>query len=381
MQKQIDELSSDVSKFEKEKKSNQKVLSKKEDLIADYETQIQELKKENEQWKLKISSLNAEIKQFKSNESNYTNENKELKEEIEDNKKEISEKTKEIDSLKDNLNLKEKELEQLIKEISNLEKEKDTIKKTQSKIEVKKEEKTKNPIISPSTYDVVKCTSMKELQWYLLRTKSKDEDTATFDDYLWYPITSKTEFNKFDNLPLSSSIEYQKEIESLQQDQLELIDKLAKKEREYNKLNLQTVKLINRKKTDEPGQDKLLDVIDKLKEDNKYLQNALQNAKYTNVNGLSFINEEHNNSDFIDEKNFDDILTELSKNKNYAPTIVNYPKYNTRLIKAQFEKLLTEISISQNAKATLANILKTLSLSEDEIYQLISKYRGPISLK
>ena len=290
--------------------------------------------------------------------------------------------TKEINSLKENINSKEKEIEQLTKEISNLEKEKDSIIKTQSKIEVKKEEKIKKDItISPSTYDVVKCSSMKDLQWYLLRTKSKDEDTATFDDYIWYPITSKTEFNKFDNLPLSSSIEYQKEIESLQQDQLELIDKLAKKEREYNKLNLQTVKLINRKKTDEPGQDKLLDVIDKLKEDNKYLQNALQNAKYTNVNGLSFINEEHNNSDFIDEKNLDDILTELSKNQNYAPTIVNYPKYNTRVIKAQFEKLLSEISISQNAKATLANILKNLSLSEDEIYQLISKYRGPISLK
>ena len=290
--------------------------------------------------------------------------------------------TKEIELLKEKIKSKEKEIEKLTKEISNLEKEKDSIIKTQTKIEVKKEEKTKKDItISPSTYDVVKCSSMKDLQWYLLRTKSKDEDTATFDDYIWYPITSKTEFNKFDNLPLSSSIEYQKEIESLQQDQLELIDKLAKKEREYNKLNLQTVKLINRKKTDEPGQDKLLDVIDKLKEDNKYLQNALQNAKYTNVNGLSFINEEHNNSDFIDEKNLDDILTELSKNQNYTPTIVNYPKYNTRVIKAQFEKLLSEISISQNAKATLANILKNLSLSEDEIYQLISKYRGPISLK
>lgn len=152
---------------------------------------------------------------------------------------------------------------------------------------------------------------------------------------------------------------------------------MLKKEREYNRLNLQTVKLINKQKIGDPGQERLQDVVDRLKEEIKYLQSALQEAKKNNV-VLSFINDEQD--DFGDENNINEILAELSKNKNYSNTVNFCPKLNTKLIKNQFEKLFTEITISQNAKITLSNILKQLTLSEDEIHLLISKYRGPITL-
>ena len=391
--KDIENLNSEITKLEKEKKSTQKAIIKKDDIISDYELQIKELKQENEQFEINQNSLKSDIKQ--------------LKDEIKKNTKIMSEMTIELEKTRNLLASKEKEIStsnETITEIkTELERTKEEYKKIKGELKRSKKDldsnnnisnNNKKPIIednlkiiqdvlvSPKTHQVLKCVTYKDHSWYLFKVKEQTQNPnnssdSTIEDYFWKPLLVKGEFDHFDNLPFSTSIEHQKEIESLQQDQLELIDKLAKKEREYNRLNLQTVKLINKQKIGDPGQERLQDVVDRLKEEIKYLQSALQEAKKNNV-ALSFINDEQD--DFGDENNINEILAELSKNKNYSNTVNFCPKLNTKLIKNQFEKLFTEITISQNAKITLSNILKQLTLSEDEIHFLISKYRGPISL-
>ena len=98
-----------------------------------------------------------------------------------------------------------------------------------------------------------------------------------------------------------------------------LENKYKKREKEYNLLNINYSKLVYRNKNDKI--DKLLETIDRLKNENRYLNKRLSSySSKNNFIGLSFIEENDNNS-FIGDKCLEDILDELD---NYDMDENNY---------------------------------------------------------
>ena len=87
-------------------------------------------------------------------------------------------------------------------------------------------------------------------------------------------------------------------------------EKLEKKEKDFNRINMTYARLLNKNKKPENNIDKLLDEIDKLKKENKKLRAE------RNFIGLSFIADDLEGSQFIDDKCFGDILNGLDKNTN-----------------------------------------------------------------
>ena len=161
--------------------------------------------------------------------------------------------------------------------------------------------------------------------------------------------------------------------------------------------------------------------------------------KYSNQNnfiGVSFIAEDENDSHYLDDKCFEDILDELdsrtNKNNNnynlyqsqrnshkninnpyinknqfnekekyfYSSASKFYPSsykninnqaeinnnykinnnYLLKNLKDSFNILLGQIEPSQNAKITIASILKLLGYSESEILRTVGNYRGVIAM-
>ena len=104
-------------------------------------------------------------------------------------------------------------------------------------------------------------------------------------------------------------MELQKQIENLEEKKKDLEDKLLKKESDYNRLSMNYAKLFNRKKNDNRDPDKLKSEIDKLKKENKILTNKINKYKEEgNVIGISFIEDDVEGPQFIDELNFDLLL-------------------------------------------------------------------------
>ena len=322
-----------------------------------------------------------------------------MKDECDAKEKEIQLQDTELCELRREIEEAKTEINKLTEDCDKLKNEAQTTTKEEDKEKDKEKDKEiQLPPLTPENYKIEKCAQFKKLKWYLLRilnpiNKDNNNDSSSstsnngeYDKFIWKPVLSKRLFKGFESPPLNTSAELRKEIESLQDYQSELLDKLAKKESEYNRLNLQTVKLINKKKGDTNTiQEKL---IERLREDNKNLQVALQdiqngnNILGTNY-GISLIHEELNDSEFLDEEHFDDILSEMTKNLSTAnsknQTLIQN-RSNLSQLKYYFDKLLAEITLSQNAKSILSNILRQISFTDDEIYQIIGKKGGVISL-
>ena len=115
----------------------------------------------------------------------------------------------------------------------------------------------------------------------------------------------------------NDSIDKDKRIEELEKNIKNLEDKLDKKEKDFNRINMTYAKLFNRKKNPENNIDKLLDEIDSLKKENKNLNININKLKSEhNFIGLSFIADDLEGSQFIDDKCFGEILNGLEKNNN-----------------------------------------------------------------
>ena len=103
-----------------------------------------------------------------------------------------------------------------------------------------------------------------------------------------------------------------KEIENEIKD---LKDKLSKKEEDYNRVNINYAKLLKKSKNPENDQEKLIQTINNLKIENKKLYKSLMKSKSEkNIIGISFIEDDLDNSFFIDDFCFDNVLDELNKN-------------------------------------------------------------------
>ena len=170
---------------------------------------------------------------------------------------------------------------------------------------------------------------------------------------------------------------------------------------------------MNQKNKNYEEQDKLIEMIDKLKKENSNLNNIivkLRTEKNDDV-GLSFIDNDLEGSKFLDDKCFEEILTSLDKNNVDKKTEINMSNTNQKNniniskdkkneikdksnvqinkgkdslfnlhLKDSINLLINQTSMNQNAKSTLSSILIQLGCSDEDIYKLMGNYRGTISI-
>ena len=202
--------------------------------------------------------------------------------------------------------------------------------------------------INPDNYKIVKQFKLNNLKWFLLKKIKKNilpetegiqplyrryqylklnskkikektnEDNYT--DYIWKANNEKDFINfNLENIEQEKDIidnEKEKKIIELQICIKELKEKLNKKENDYNRINLNYAKLFKKTKKPEMTYDKLLEENDRIKYDNKLLKKKLEKIKENqNFIGISFIGDDLEKSNFIDDTIFENILDEITKNR------------------------------------------------------------------
>jgi hypothetical protein len=201
--------------------------------------------------------------------------------------------------------------------------------------------------ITPNKYTIVKCVEIEELKWYLfrknnnrniikkfnqrpmipnktiyysrhekLKTNMNANETNTKDlysDYIWRPMINQKDFDSFGPLPQSEVMDDKNKISEMEKEIKELKYKFIKKEDDYNRININYAKLLKKSKNPD-SKEKLLETINKLKTENKNLNNTLLKYKTeNNIIAISFIEDDLESSFFVDDFCFDTILSELDK--------------------------------------------------------------------
>ena len=309
---------------------------------------------------------------------------------------------------------------------------------------------------TPDNYTIIKCTEVtNKLKWYLFKkknvrnrssntnnnnafifthlksyfknsksyknslnnyaSKNPELNDACYEDFIWKPFKNQKEFIKFGELPISETRESWNHIEELNGKIKKLEQKIIEKEKEYEILYI-NYNILNQKNQNYEEQDKLIEIIDKLKKENTNLNNIIlkyKNEKHDDV-GLSFIDNDLEGSKFLDDKGFDDIFKDLEKKESEkndkkleassASSIQNQNQKNNNSSKDKkndtkdknnnkgkegilnshlrdsIHLLLNQMSMNQNARSTLSTILIQLGLSDDDIFKLMGNYRGTISI-
>ena len=241
-------------------------------------------------------------------------------------------------------------------------------------------------LITPENFELIKCNQYKKYKWILFRKKNENEKLNNIidnnkieekiNDYYWIKYTNEKKFNEFGQIQINNSEDLLQQIEELKDYQAELLQKLSKTENDYHKLNLNFAKFFKTKKTGELNQDKLIETIEKLRKENNKLQNTLMNMKQgDNFIGISFIEDDLNNSQFIDDYNFDEIIDNFNQAGIYVNN--NNNKISNQL-KNSIISLIGQINLTQNIKLTLVSIFKQFGINDEEIYQLFGKKRGGV---
>ena len=194
--------------------------------------------------------------------------------------------------------------------------------------------------ITPNKYNLIKYIEIDGMKWYLFKKKnnqisqrihyySRHQRLKTInsinelktkeksEEYIWKPLQNSNEFKDFNILIKDEQNEYENKINNLEKNIQELKEKLNKKEEDFNRVNINYVKLLKKAKNPDNNQEKMLEEINYLKKENKKLNNSinkLQSEK--NVIGLSFIEDDLEGSFFIDNFSFDKILEEIDKYEN-----------------------------------------------------------------
>ena len=198
-------------------------------------------------------------------------------------------------------------------------------------------------------------------------------DNDSFSDFVWKPQRNRKEFLEFESIINNNdSINKDKKIEELEKNIKNLEDKLDKKEKDFNRVNMTYAKLFNRNKNPENNIDKLLDEIEKLKKENKNLNININKLKSEhNFIGLSFIADDLEGSQFIDDKCFGEILNGLDKNNsnnnNYIYVNENKNKYK--------EKKNEKKEINYNYKDYANNYNSEKKERDKEKEKIIDSYR------
>ena len=169
---------------------------------------------------------------------------------------------------------------------------------------------------------------------YILSNERKDD---SYSDYIWKPNKNERDFINFnlnnienienDKNDSSISRERKKKINELELCIKDLEEKLEKKENDCNRINLNYAKLFKRTKIPDEVYDKLLENNEKLKNENKLLKKKIDNFKSTqDFIRMSFIADDLEDSRFIDDKCFEEILDGLDKKSRHEINKVNRNK-------------------------------------------------------
>ena len=299
---------------------------------------------------------------------------------------------------------------------------------------------------TPDNYTIIKCTEVtSKLRWYLFKKKTQKNPNssnnnnnafifthlksyfknsksyknslnssknpelqdACYEDFIWKPFKNQKEFIKFGELPMSETRESWNQIEELKGKIQKLERKMIEKEKEYEVLYI-NYNILNQKNKNYEEQDKLIEMIDKLKKENRELNSIILKYKTEKKDdiGLSFIDNDLEGSKFLDDKCFEDILSSLDKkdsDKKTEKSTSNNIKNNNNSkekksdtnkdsqnklkdsvfnvhLKDSVNLLMNQVSMNQNAKSTLSSILLQLGCSDEDIYKLMGNYRGTISI-
>ena len=137
-------------------------------------------------------------------------------------------------------------------------------------------------------------------------------NNESYSDFLWKPQRNRKDFIDFGTVPLNDSTEKQKKIDELEKTIKDLEEKLSKKEKDLNRLNVNYAKMIKNSKNPENTEEKMVEKLEKLREENKKLVTTISKLKSEQqFIGLSFIADDLEGEQFIDDNCFEDILDNL----------------------------------------------------------------------
>ena len=465
LQKKYEEL------FNNNKDKEAKIISLEKDLnqceFMDFDTLSNEKINNiniNGNGKLMIKNLKAKNEELEQQILELQNELKEQDEDLTDLNNELKNKEEKLEEYNIILNEEkgknyelQKKLKELIEKLSII----DDINIQNQNLNEKLNGNGNNQEINseqfiPDNFNILKCIHLSinnnHFRWYILKKikselikensgkKSKIKNTKnnineeedgynniSYEDFIFIPEKNKDKLNKF-KLPLGDSFEKEKIITDLESNLKTLEKRLKKKEKDFNVLNINFTNLLHQNKTSNKNQEKLKNTIETLKEENQNLnKNLMKYNNNRNFLGISFIEEDENDNQFLEDKCFEDILNELdgksriighknnyrndpyikqnniyNRNENMFYSSANkfYPQNFRTLdntsenndimkddnnliknIKESFRLLINQIDPSQNAKLTIASILKLLGYKEKEIIKIIGNNpRGVISI-
>ena len=367
----IDEMNKKILKISNEKneieKSNKKLKSINNELIKEKN----DLEKKFSQALKNIEIINKNFKEISEIKDNYKDKYTKIEKELIKEKQKIKNLEKKLEEINDsNINnviffaepktrtyrnikldkINEIEMADRLSRISHQSPQctHKSISRFSTNNSTKKLYNSNEVEINPDNYKIVKQFKLNNLKWFLLKKIKKNilpetegiqplyrryqylklnskkikektnEDNYT--DYIWKANNEKDFINfNLENIEQEKDIidnEKEKKIIELQICIKELKEKLNKKENDYNRINLNYAKLFKKTKKPEMTYDKLLEENDKIKYDNKLLKKKLEKIKENqNFIGISFIGDDLERSNFIDDTIFENILDEITKNR------------------------------------------------------------------
>jgi len=404
-EKDISELNNLKEELIESKKSYKILNDEKVKLKADILEMKADFKMDKNQFEKKIASLEKQI----SAKNNLIEEIKNNKDKGSDNDLLIINLRKKNNEIQNENILLKEELKQQNDEMENLNFKIDEL---NQKLNFKNKNTefandfNMNVIFDKNkNYDYVKCYQLTDkLRWYLIKKEENEEEQE------------KAKIIKYKNKYLNSKYESfiwlsEQNLKQLGIDDLRKynVDKDIEKSPKilegkikikFNFRNFNNQKEIN--------DDKILETLEKLKNENKYLNKIILKYKTeTNMMDISNIKDEIDDSILTEDKCFEDLLDDdldtinnaainnpnnnnvnniynihnnnnnmkiyfgSGKNQYSNRAINNNKNINLNLVKDSIDSLMTQIKPNQTVKGTIGIILKQLGCSEDDIGKLL----------
>ena len=353
------------------------ILEMKADFKMDknhYEKKIANLEKQ-------ISTKNNLIEEIKNNNKDTENENDLMIINLKIKNKEIQNQNV---LLKEDLKRQNDEIENLNQKINELNNNKNSKNSFEDNKQINNLEKNVN-------YDYVKCYQLTDnLKWYLIKKEEKIEETlkinkirnniyinSDYDSFIWISEENLKQLGIDDLRKYSMDKDIEKSPKILE-----------------GKINIK-FNFKNYNQNNDKNNKKLLETLEKLKNENKYLNQKISKLKIKmNTKDISIIEDESDNSIFTEEDFSEDfnegnnnnnvnniynihnnnnnmkIYLGSGKNSYYVNQAINNDK-NLNLIKDSINSLMAQIRQPKKAKGTIGVILKQLGCSNDEICKLL----------
>ena len=352
----------DKNQYEKKIANLEKQISAKNNLIVEIKNNNKDTESDNDLLIINLRKKNNEIQ----------NENILLKEEIKQQNDDL-----------DNLNQKMIELNKKLNSKNNY---------NDFSNDINNIEKNKN-------YDYVKCYQLTDkLKWYLIKKEEKEKEEKYAKNKNKY---INSDYNAF--IWLSEINLKQLGIDDIRKYNVDKDIEKSPKVLE-GKINIK-FNFRNYNNQSDINNDKLLETLEKLKNENKYLNKIILKYKTeVNMMDISNIKDEIDDSLLTDDKCFEDFLEDFdninegnnnvnniynihnnnnnmkiyfNSGKNFNRGINNFSggNKNLKMLKDSIDSLMNQIKPNKNAKGTIGIILKQLGCSDDHINKLLESYK------